>query len=223
LPFESIVHWAQLLILHKEYLLAEQLLKEYISGSTHLVDPKPGQMNQQEGALPLVENLPPWMRPENQSQKATGSQGLSSSQYFYLVELLAFRIALPLDGYSGAFSKLKQMPLPEAVKDQFYKALARQRNLVAADVKISGGLPLEFKKEPAEEPEQARQIEAPVKVPDFSQRVRQRVVAVKRRALKGILYLGIIIFVWSGHKKGLFGAILQTRLFKYLAKVLFNI
>jgi hypothetical protein len=63
-------------------------VKDYIGSSTHLTN----NIKEQDG-----EQLPPWMRADSKQDR---TKGLSSWQYFYLVELLVLKIYLPSEGYS---------------------------------------------------------------------------------------------------------------------------
>lgn len=66
--------WVQVLLLDRKFAEAEQLIKDYIGGSTHLSDPKPQQTlaQKESGNEPQTSSqtpektqaLPPWMRTE---------------------------------------------------------------------------------------------------------------------------------------------------------------
>lgn len=64
--------WVQVLLQNRKFSEADQLIKDYIGGSTHLSDPRPQQTlaykessnEPQPEVKAQVKQLPPWLRTE---------------------------------------------------------------------------------------------------------------------------------------------------------------
>lgn len=67
----------------------------------------------------------------------SSSLPLASHEYFALIELLIFHIALPQSGMRAAHAKLNSVPLPKKIRAKFVLRLNQLRTMVAADIHVT--------------------------------------------------------------------------------------